>query len=214
MNMDGTEFLKKFFQSLNDCPNFSSKYGCWVRQSHGNYGVWWKNCNTSHNIFIPWTICINWNVITAPVTVPDKQMYLCDLSSDTPYPAQSSVVWYTKMVKQNMKVFPICVKKPMLEAIKNCLMRRPKVRIAFGLASNNFIYFLSNTASCVECLGSDLILEAYCRDSFSPQKRVCASTFKLYSADILNAPRQRPWLCTEPSICKYDFRTDPYTMHP
>ena len=28
----------------------------------------------------------------------------------------------------------------MLEAVKNCLIRRPKVGIALGLASNNFIY--------------------------------------------------------------------------
>ena len=57
--------------------------------------------------------------------------------------------------------------KSMLEAVKNCFMQKPKVRMAFGLASNNFIYLLSNTASCVGCLGSDLILEAYCRDSFA-----------------------------------------------
>ena len=46
----------------------------------------------------------------------------------------------------------------MLKAVKNCLMRRPKVQMEFGLASNNFIYLLSNTVSCVGCLGSDLIL--------------------------------------------------------
>ena len=49
----------------------------------------------------------------------------------------------------------------MLEAVKNCLIRRPKVRIAFGLASNNFIYLLSNTALCAGCFGNDFILEAY-----------------------------------------------------
>ena len=35
-------------------------------------------------------------------------MHLCDLSSDAPDPAQSSVVRYTKVVTQNMKVFPKC----------------------------------------------------------------------------------------------------------
>ena len=32
--------------------------------------------------------------------------------------------------------------KSMLEAVKNCLGQRPKVQIAFSLASNNFIYLL------------------------------------------------------------------------
>ena len=55
--------------------------------------------------------------------------------------------------------------KSMLEAVRNYLIRRPKVRMAFGLASNIFIYLLSKTAPCVGCLGSDLILEQYCRES-------------------------------------------------
>ena len=46
----------------------------------------------------------------------------------------------------------------MLEAVKNCLIRRPKVRIALGLASNNFIYLLSNTALCAGCFGNAFIL--------------------------------------------------------
>ena len=75
----------------------------------------------------------------------------------------------------------------MLEAVKNCLIRRPKVRIAFGLASNNFIYLLSNTALCAGCFGNDFILEAYCRDSFA---RLCASTYKLSTGEVGNAPRQ------------------------
>ena len=68
----------------------------------------------------------------------------------------------------------------MLEAVKNCLIRRPKVRIAFGLASNNFIYLLSNTALCAGCFGKYFILEAYCRDSFArlaPKQGSCASTY-------------------------------------
>ena len=36
------------------------------------------------------------------------------------------------VVAQNTKAFPKC----MLETVKNCLMRKPKVRIALGLASN------------------------------------------------------------------------------
>ena len=39
--------------------------------------------------------------------------------------------------------------------------------MAFDLASNNFIYLLSNTASCGECFDRDFILDAYCRDSFA-----------------------------------------------
>ena len=57
--------------------------------------------------------------------------------------------------------------KSMLEGVKNCLMRNSKVRMTFGLASNNFIYLLSNIASSVGCLGSDLILDAYWKDSFA-----------------------------------------------
>ena len=43
------------------------------------------------------------------------------------------------------------LEKSMLEAVKNCLIRRPKERIALGLASNNFIYLLSNNALCAGC---------------------------------------------------------------
>ena len=96
----------------------------------------------------------------------------------------------------------------MLEAVKNCLIRRPKVRIAFGLASNNFIYLLSNTALCAGCFGNDFILEAYCRDSFArlaPKQGSSASTYKLTTGEVRNAPRQSlsPWLCMGSSICKY-----------
>ena len=57
--------------------------------------------------------------------------------------------------------------KSKLEAIKNCLIRRPKVRIALGLASNNFIYLLSNTALWAGYFGNDFILVVYCRDNFA-----------------------------------------------
>ena len=67
-NVFGCIRIFNLLQGFNDCPNFSSKYGCLVRQSHGDYGVWWKNCSTSHSISIPWTICINRNVITVPVS--------------------------------------------------------------------------------------------------------------------------------------------------
>ena len=97
--------------------------------------------------------------------------------------------------------------KSMLEAVKNCLMRRPNVRMAFGRASNNFIYLLSNTASSVECLGSDLILEAYCTVSFTRlahKEGSCAPTYKLSTGYVRNAISQilRPWFCTLSSICK------------
>ena len=83
----------------------------------------------------------------------------------------------------------------MLKAVKNCLMRRPKVRMVFGLASNNFIYLLSNTVSCVGCLGSDLILEVYCRDSFarlSPNQGSFASTCKLSTVEVLKFSKTKP----------------------
>ena len=70
----------------------------------------------------------------------------------------------------------------MLEAVKNCLIRRPKVRNALGLASNNFMYLLSNTALYAGCFGNDFILEAHCRDSFArlaPKQGSCTSTYKL-----------------------------------
>ena len=97
--------------------------------------------------------------------------------------------------------------KSMLEAVKNCLIRRPKVGIAFGLASNNFIYVLSNTALCTGWFGNDFILVAYCRDSFArlaPKLGSCASTYKLSTGEVRNAPRQSlsPWLCMGSSICK------------
>ena len=95
----------------------------------------------------------------------------------------------------------------MLEAVKDCLIRRPKVRIAFGLASNNFIYLLSNTALCAGYFRNDFILEAYCRDSFAhlaPKQVSCAPTYKLSTGEVRNAPRHSlsPWLCMGSSICK------------
>ena len=88
----------------------------------------------------------------------------------------------------------------MLKAVKNCLIRRPKVRIALGLVSNNFIYLLSHTTLCAGCFGNDFTLEAYCRDSFArlaPKQGSCASTYKLSTGEVRNAPRQSliPWLC-------------------
>ena len=79
--------------------------------------------------------------------------------------------------------------------------------MTLGLASNNFIYLLSHTASCVGYLGSDLILEAYCRDSFArlaPKLGSCTSSHKLSTEEVLKAPEQslRPGLCTGSSICK------------
>ena len=95
----------------------------------------------------------------------------------------------------------------MLEAVKNCLIQRPNVHIAFGLASNNFIYLLSNTALCAGCFGNDFILEAYGRDTFAclaPKQGSCASMYKLFTGEVRNAPRQSlsPWLCMGSSICK------------
>ena len=99
--------------------------------------------------------------------------------------------------------------KSMLEAVKNWSIRRPNVRMAFGLASNNFIYgnyLWSNTASCARCLGSDLILEAYCRDSFARLARLGSwSTYKLSIGEVLNAPRQnlRPCCVQDPASASW-----------
>ena len=53
--------------------------------------------------------------------------------------------------------------KSMLEAVKNCLIRRPKVRMIFGLASNNVIYLLSTKRSMCgmfrQCLDLGSILQ-------------------------------------------------------
>ena len=97
--------------------------------------------------------------------------------------------------------------KSMFEAVKNCLIRRPKVRNALGLASNTFIYALSNTALCAGCFGNDFILVAYCRDSFArlaPKLGSCASTYKLSTGEVQIAPRQSlsPWLCMGSIICR------------
>ena len=107
----------------------------------------------------------------------------------------------------------------MLEAVKNCLIRRPKVRIAFGLASNNFIYLLSNTVLCAGCFGNDFILEAYCRDSFArlaPKQGSCASTYKLSTGEVRNAPRQSliPGCVLDPaSVSKTYERTHTQCIH-
>ena len=104
----------------------------------------------------------------------------------------------------------------MLETVKNCLIRRPKVRIALGLTSNNFLYLLSNTALCAGCFGNDFILEAYCRHSFArlaSKQRSCASTYKVSTGEVRNAPRQNlsPWWCME-SIKTYE-RTHTQCIH-
>ena len=81
----------------------------------------------------------------------------------------------------------------MLEAVKNCLIRMPKVRIALGLASHNFIYVLSNTPLCAGWFSNEFVLVAYCRDRFAclaPKLGSCASTYKLSTGEVRNAPRQ------------------------
>ena len=92
--------------------------------SHGNYGVWWKNCSASHRIPIPLTICTNGNVITVLVLYFREKLLInrciCAIFLQM-HQIQSSVVWYTKVVNQNMS------EKSILEAVKNCLVRRPKV---------------------------------------------------------------------------------------
>ena len=94
-----------------------------------------------------------------PCIISYNQMLLCDLSSDAPDIAHYFVVCNTKVVTKYEGVSKMS-EKSMSEAVKNCVMRRPKVWMTFDLASNNFIYLLSNTASWLGCLGSELILEA------------------------------------------------------
>ena len=138
--------------------------------------------------------CNHGTCLEFPRKVAGILMHLFDLFSDAPNPAQSSVVWHTK-------VFPKCQKTQMLEAVKNCLIRRPKVRIAFGLASNKDIYDQTPR------FGNDFILVAYCRDNLArlaPKLDSCASTYKLSTGEVRNAPRQSlsPWMCMGSSICK------------
>ena len=57
-------------------------------------------------------------------------MHLCGLSSDAPYSAEYEGVYEMS-------------EKAMLGAVKNCLMRSPKVLMAFDLASNsNMLYIM------------------------------------------------------------------------
>ena len=112
-------------QGINYCPDFSSIYGCWIRQSHGNSCVWWKYCSTSHRIPILWIIWVNRNVLMVPVSI-DKQMNLCSLSSCALDPAQSSVVWHTMVVAQNMKVLSKCLKSQDWNQLKTAWWRGQK----------------------------------------------------------------------------------------
>ena len=53
---------------------------------------------------------IHGTCLVFPSKAADIHMHLCDLSSAARDLAQSSVVRYTKVVTQNMKVFPKCLK--------------------------------------------------------------------------------------------------------
>ena len=53
-----------------------------------------------------------------PCIIAYKQMHLRNLSLDAPVPAQSSVVRYTKVVTQNMKVFSQCLKNQCWKQLK------------------------------------------------------------------------------------------------
>ena len=95
-NIFGCNWMLNFFQRFNDGPNFSSKYGCWIGQYHGNYGVWWKYCSTSHRTPIPWSVGISM-----------KGSWYIDASVRSFFRwIRSSTIF--GVVKQNMKVFPKC----------------------------------------------------------------------------------------------------------
>ena len=82
--------------------------------------------------------------------------------------------------------------KSMMQAVKDSLMRRPKVRIALDFATN-VIYLLLNTGSCLGCVGKDLILEACYRESITRlalKLGSCVSTYQFSTGKGLNAPRQ------------------------
>ena len=159
-NVLGCIRIFNLLQGFNDCPNFRSKYGCWVRQSHGDYGVWWNNCSTSHIISIPWTICINRNVITVPVSYFHEKLLVYWCICSIFFRCTKSSTIFRGLIHQGGEMKYEGVSKmsesSMLEAVKNCLIRRPIVRIAFGLASNNFIYLLSNTAYVQDVLAMTL----------------------------------------------------------
>ena len=85
----------------------------------------------------------------------------------------------------------------MLEVVKNCLICEGQKYDGIRPCIKQ-LHILSNTASCAGRLGSDLILDAYCRDSFArlaPKVGSCASMYQL-STEVITAPSQslRPWL--------------------
>ena len=104
----------------------------------------------------------------------------------------------------------------MVEGVKNCLKRRPKVRMAFGLVSNNFIYLLWNTASFVGCKGSDLISEAYCRDSFArlaPKQGSSASTYNLSTGEVLKCSKTKSKVLVVFTIKHLQVRLKIWSIH-
>ena len=88
-----------------------------------------------------------------------------------------------------------------------------------GLASNRRLKAVPNTQLKVGLLGFDRGLEMYCRLSCrrrSSSSNSHASTWRLETGDVLNAPRQvrNAALCTRSSDWRTDFRAEPYTTQP
>ena len=71
-------------------------------------------------------------------------------------------------------------------------MQRPKVRTAFGLATNELYIFVIEPRHVQDVFGSDLIWEAYRREStarLAPKLGSYASTNELTTGDIENTTR-------------------------
>ena len=101
------------------------------------------------------------------------------------------------------------------------LIRNPKVGIAFGLLAKISEYFGMKTASNVGLFGVLLSFIAYDYSNDSRSLRMYndssfASTKRLFTGDVLNAPRESrfPWWFTVSNIPMYDLRALPLTMHP
>ena len=71
----------------------------------------------------------------------------------------------------------------MVQADKNCVLRKTTIQKAFCLASITYLYLSSNTILCAGCFSSDLMLVTYHRKGFarlSPKQGVCINVQAIY----------------------------------
>ena len=87
----------------------------------------------------------------------------------------------------------------MLDAVKNCLMRRPKAWMAFSLASSTFKYLLSNTGLWAGYFGNDIPQKQLCT-SGTQTRFMCISVQALQKYFLLHTP-------PHPSVLSQDTNT-------